>query len=97
VIWRLLKILLRIACYAGLLLVIAGFAALYIAMGDCPSLHTGAIDCNSEWSRELGAFAMGVMLVSFFTGVPLALALGGLIYIGIDLRAWWRRRRKVPG
>lgn len=93
-IWKLLRILLRIACYAGLLLVAAGFAALYVAHGDCPRLDSGAVICNTPASQELGNFALSVMLISFFTGVPLALALGGLIYLVIDLRAWWKRRRR---
>lgn len=93
-IWKALRILLRLACYAGLLLVAAGFAALYVAQGDCPRLDTGAVICNSAWSQDLGNFALSVMLISFFTGVPLVLALGGLIYLIIDLRAWWKRRRR---
>lgn len=95
IIWKLLRILSRLLCYAGLLLVVAGFASLYIAQGDCPRLDTGSIECNSEWSRELGTFALSVMLVSFFTGVPLALALGGVAYLIVDVSRWWKRRRAV--
>ena len=91
---KLLRILLRIACYAGLLLVAAGFAALYVAHGDCPRLDTGAVICNTAAAQDLGNFALSVMLISFFTGVPLVLALGGLIYLFVDLRALWRRRSR---
>lgn len=93
-IWRALRILARLLCYAGLLLVVAGFVALYIAQGDCPRLDSGAVICNTAAAQELGNFALGVMLISFFTGVPLALALGGLIYLVIDLRALWKRRAR---
>ena len=91
---KIFRMLLRLLCYAGLLLVATGFAALYVAHGDCPRLDTGAVICNTAASQELGNFALSVMLISFFTGVPLVLALGGLIYLFVDLRALWRRRSR---
>lgn len=90
---KLLLLLLRWVCYAGLLYLLSGVVALMATQGHCPRFDTGAIQCDSPWAQDWAGYAMGVTLVTAFTGVPLLLALGALIFIGRDLLAWRRRRR----
>jgi len=85
--------LLRLACYLGLVFVLSGLLAGLAAQGHCPRFDSGAVRCDSASFQSLAEWAMSVILLSVFTGVPLLLALGGLVFALIDARRWWRRRR----
>lgn len=85
--------LLRVLCYLGLVFVLSGVAAWAAAQGHCPRFDSGAVSCDSAEMQNLAEWAMSVILISVFTGVPLLLALGGLIFAMIDGLRWWRRRR----
>ena len=85
--------LLRVLCYLGLAFVLSGLLAWMAAQGHCPRFDTGAIRCDGAQFHALAEWAMSVILLSAFTGVPLLLALGGLVFALIDGRRWWRRRR----
>lgn len=90
---KLLLGLLRLLCYLGLVFVLSGIVAWAAVQGHCPRFDTGAISCDSAQMQSLAEWAMSVILISVFTGLPLLLALGGLIYATIDGLRWWRRRQ----
>lgn len=97
-----LKIVLRLACYAGLAFVVAGFGALVLLslLGLCPTLNEGNIRCISPGATSLAEFGMTVMLLTVFTGFPALLAMGGLVYLVLDtgkLIKRWRGPATVPG
>lgn len=85
--------LLRLLCYLGLVFVLSGIAAWAAVQGHCPRFDTGAIRCDSAQFQSLAEWAMSVILISVFTGVPLLLALGGLVFGVKDGMRWWRRQR----
>ncbi len=86
-------ILLRVLCYASLAVVAWALVTLQLLLGgDCPTIHTGAVICNTPEAQEQGNLVMSVMLVTFFTGVPAALALGGVVFLVKDLWRLFRRR-----
>ncbi len=89
-----LKILVRIFCHLGLAFVLSGLAAMIIVsgLGVCPRFDEGAISCTTSFYTGVAQFAMTVMLLTVFTGLPALLALGGAVFLVIDLRRWWRRR-----
>lgn len=81
-------ILLRVLCYASLAVVVWAFVTVqWLLGGDCPTIHTGAVICNTPEAQETANTALGVILVTVFTGVPALLALGGLVFLVKDL---WR-------
>ena len=92
--WLFLKILVRIFCYLGLAFVLSGIAAMIIVsgLGVCPRFDEGAVSCTTSFYTGAAQYAMIVMLLTVFTGVPALLALGGAVILVMDLRRWWRRR-----
>ena len=90
----LLGILLRLLCYSGLLLIIAALIAFGIVSDHCPQMSTGSISCDTIWATDLAHFVMTVTLITAFTGIPLLLAVGGLVFLIRAVRAWRRRRRE---
>lgn len=86
-------ILLRILCYVSLAAVAWAFVAMQILLGgDCPRIDTGAVICNTPAAQETANMALSVVLVTFFTGVPALLALGGLVFLVKDLWRLFRGR-----
>lgn len=86
-------ILARVLCYPSLVIVVAAFVAIEVLHGGaCPRIDTGAVFCNDPVSQEWANFALSVALLSFFTGVPLLLALGGLWFL---IRDGWRLIRRA--
>ncbi len=95
---RVLFLLLRILCYAALLIVVVGFGSvILLSVTDaCSRIDTGAIVCSSESYKQIGEFGMGVMLVTAFTGLPMLLALGGVFFLLRKIYLWWRAAPAHP-
>ncbi|MBK8067415.1 MAG: hypothetical protein IPK27_07240 [Rhodanobacteraceae bacterium] len=88
-------ILLRVLCYASLAVVVWAFVTVQMLLGgDCPRIDTGAVICNTPAAQETANAALGVILVTFFTGVPGLFALGGAIFLVKDLWRLVRGRRE---
>ena len=86
-------ILLRVLCYLTLVVVVWAFVSIQVlAGGDCPRIDTGAVICNTPAAQETANLALSVVLVTFFTGVPALLALGGLVFLVKDRWRLFRRR-----
>ena len=88
-----LLVLLKLACYAGLAVVISGIAVMVLLgyLGVCPRLDGGgAMECASPTITALAQYAMAVILVTAFTGIPGLFAIGGLIFLVRDVM---RRRQ----
>jgi len=84
-------ILARVLCYPSLVIVVGALVTIQLLLGGaCPVIHTGAVICNDPQSREWANLALSVMLLTFFTGVPALLALGGLVFLVRDV---WRLLR----
>ena len=85
-----LFLLLRLICYAVLVLVLLGFGSVVVLSltGACPRIDTGAIVCNSDTYKQIGEFGMGVMLVSAFTGIPLMMAIAGVGFLVRKIYLW---------
>lgn len=94
---KLLLILLRLVCYAGAAFLISGVVALVAVQGHCSRFDTGSVVCNPAWAQQWAEYAMGVTLITAFTGVPLLLTLGALIFSVRDVLAWRRRRAALAG
>lgn len=87
-------ILARLLCYPSLVIVVGAFATIQLLQGGaCPTIHTGAVICNDPQSQEWANLALSVMLLTFFTGVPALLALGGLVF---GIRDGWRLLKRRP-
>lgn len=94
---RIVGFLARLFGYASLATVLAAVAILvFIGQTNvCPTFNEGRVACASPFYQGLGEFAMGVMLIAVFTGLPILLALMGLVFAIIDFRRW-RRSRAAP-
>jgi hypothetical protein len=84
-------LLLRLICYLALaILVAAAFALLIISVnGQCPAMTEIGVTCATSFSQALADFGLAVGVFALDTGVPIVLAVGGLIFLMRDLR---RRR-----
>jgi hypothetical protein len=84
-------LLLRLICYPALVILLASaFALLVIRVnGQCPTLTELGVTCATSFSQALADFGLAVGVFSLDTGVPIVLAVGGLIFLMRDLR---RRR-----
>lgn len=87
---RAIRLAIEITCHLGALFVLSGVAALaYVAArGACPRFDTGMISCTSPFDKSVADYAMGVTLVSVFTGLPLLLFFGSIGFI------LWRMLRR---
>ena len=87
----LIRILSRI-CIAVLLLVVVSFALLILLpeLGICPQLDMNGITCSGGVSQALAELALSVFLVSVFSGIPLLLALIGVVILVVRLFRKWR-------
>jgi hypothetical protein len=88
-----LFLLLRLICYAALLMLCAGGLALLVVKvnGQCPPLGDFAVTCATKFSERLANFGLSVLGISLDTGVPVALAFGGLIFLMRDVRRLFNR------
>lgn len=93
-----LFLLLRLVCYAVLLLVILGFGSVVVLSltGACPRIDTGAIVCTSDTYKQIGSFGMGVMLVTAFTGIPALMAIAGVFFLVRKIYLWRTARAAHP-
>jgi hypothetical protein len=91
---RYLLLVLKLLCYVALAVVLAGLVAAGIVAqtGGCPRFDEAGVQCISPFYEQLGSFAMAVLLVSVFTGVPVILAIVGLVFLLRDLLRWRRAR-----
>jgi len=91
--------LLRLACYGGLLFVVTGIASLVFVstLGVCPELNEGNIRCDTQFYKEIADYAMVVLLLTVFTGIPGLLAIGGVVFAFFDVRALRRRSKGGTG
>jgi hypothetical protein len=85
-----LFLLLRLLCYAALVVVVLGFGSVIVLSltGACSRIDTGDIVCSSDIYKQLGEFGMGVMLVTVFTGLPALLALAGVFFLIRKVYLW---------
>lgn len=84
-------LLLRLICYPALAIVLAAGLALIVVKvnGQCAPLSEIGVTCVTKFSQRLADFGLAVGLFTLDTGVPIVLAVGGLILLLRDLR---RRR-----
>lgn len=93
---------LRLLCYVTLLLFVVSIAILVVvtSMNLCETFNPAPLGCTSAGVLGAIRFAYSVILLGVFTGVPVLLALGGLVFLGFDVAALWRRcflgRRSKP-
>ena len=92
------------------IVVAAGVALIIISVnGQCPPVNEAGVTCATKFSQRLADFGLTVASFALDTGVPLVLAVGGLIFLMRDVRriersagtpAPWPRRcgrgRSVP-
>lgn len=82
-----LYLLLRLLCYAALVLVVLGFGSVIVlsVTDACSRLDTGAIECASDMHKQIAEFGMGVMLVTAFTGLPAIMAIAGFFFLMVKI------------
>jgi len=87
-------LLLRLICYPALAVMLAAGAALAIVWvnGQCPPLDELGVTCATTFSQRLADFGLAVAVFSALTGIPVIPALGGVVFLVIDLR---RRSRRL--
>ena|SRR5258708_788568 len=87
-------LLLRLICYPALAVMLAAGAALAIVWvnGQCPPLDEVGVTCATKFSQRLADFGLSIALFSAFTGIPAIPALGGVVFLVLDLR---RRQRRL--
>ncbi|MGI9412749.1 MAG: hypothetical protein ACR2PM_03730 [Hyphomicrobiales bacterium] len=85
----------RLICYGALIVVVTGIAIMVAlsVLDLCPRLDTGSVSCNTPFQEELATVAMGIMLVTVFTGIPTLLALAGAFFL---IRGLYRRFGPAP-
>lgn len=83
----------RLVCYAALILVLAGAASLFgpFLLDLCSQQSGGTVACVDPFYRSVFEFGYTVVLMTVFTGLPGLLALGGLFFFIRDV--FWRRNR----
>jgi hypothetical protein len=87
------RIVLRLVCYGALAFVTSGIAALaYVsAMGGCPRLDEGSVECITPFYESVGSYGLGVVLATLFAGLPGILAAAGVVLLVRDLWRWRKR------
>jgi hypothetical protein len=87
-------LLLRLICYATLALLLASSVSLVIVSvnGQCPTITEIGVTCATAFSQALADFGLTVGELALDTGVPIVLAVGGLIFLARDLG-----RRRMAG
>ena len=86
-------LLLRLICYAALATVIAaGFALIIVWVnGRCSPLSEIGMTCATKFSQRLADFGFSIAMVTLDTGIPIVLAIGGLIFFLRDARRAFNR------
>jgi hypothetical protein len=86
-------LLLRLICYLALATVIAAGVALLIVRvnGQCPPLSEIGVTCATKFSQTLADFGFAVATFALDTGFAIVLAVGGLIFLMRDARAFFSR------
>ena len=81
-------LLLRLICYPALaILVAAGLALIVVKVnGQCPPLTEIGVTCVTQLSQRLADFGLAIGVFALETGVPIVLAVGGLILLFRDVR-----------
>ncbi len=93
-----LYLLLRLLCYAALVLVVLGFGSVIVlsVTDACSRLDTGAIVCASDMHKQIAEFGMGVMLVTAFTGLPAIMAIAGFFFLVVKVYRRFTAGRPHP-
>ena len=88
-------LLLRLICYPALAIVLAAGAALIVISvnGQCPPINEAGVTCATKFSQHLADFGLTVAGFALDTGLPLVLAVGGLIFLMRDV---WRKTNRAP-
>jgi hypothetical protein len=88
-------LLLRLICYLALAIVLAAGAALIVISvnGQCPPINEIGVTCATKFSQHLADFGLTVASFALDTGLPLVLAVGGLIFLMRDVR---RKANRAP-
>ena len=82
-------LLLRLICYAALLIVFAaGLSLIVVSLnGQCPRINSGiGVTCATLFWQKVADFGLGVMGYTLDRGYPIVLAVVGLIFFMRDLR-----------
>jgi hypothetical protein len=81
-------LLLRVVCYPALVVVLAaGLALIFVSInGQCPPISEIGVTCVTSLSQYAADFGLGVAGFALNTGVPIVLAVGGLIFLMRDTR-----------
>ena len=89
-------LLLRLICYVALAITLAAVLALLVISvnGQCPPISEIGVTCATRWSQALADFGLAVGEFTLDTGFPIVLAVGGLIFLGRDLRRLWVPRKR---
>jgi hypothetical protein len=61
--------------------------------GQCPPINEVGVTCATKFSQRLADFGLAVAAFALDTGVPVLLAVGGLIFLMRDLR---RKTNQAP-
>lgn len=96
---RPLRLALRVASYAALILFVGGVASIVLISetGVCPRFDEGAVECTSPIYETIGGIGLLVVFGSVFTVLPALLALCGLVFLVRDARGVLRRREPRSG
>ena len=88
-------LLLRLICYPALVMAFAAGAALIAVSvnGQCSPVSEIGMTCTTKFSQRLADFGLAVAGFVLDTGVPLVLAVGGLIFLMRDVR---RKANRAP-
>ena len=83
-------LLLRLICYPALGIVFAAGVALIVVSvnGQCSPVSEIGMTCTTKFSQSLADFSLAVAGFTLDAGVPLVLAVGGLILLMRDARGW---------
>lgn len=94
---KIVPLLPRIVCYGALAFALSGVVGMWLvnSFGGCESFNEAAIKCPASWSQGLAEWSLMVFILTIFTGVPLLLALGGVLFAIVDLVRWVRRRQQA--
>ena len=73
---------------------LAGAALIVISVnGQCPPINEAGVTCATKFSQHLADFGLTVASFALDTGLPLVLAVGGLIFLMRDVR---RKTNQAP-
>ena len=81
-------------CVAMLIVVVTAYVLLWLlpALGFCSNINTGGAACPGPISQGLAEFALSVLILSVFTGIPVLLALIGAVILCFRVVRHLRRR-----